>query len=70
MWEELYLRLKKHGFSIGSIWIADMVHQGQSFVLNENKLGNDREKSPVFSIKKHLKYSQHHGLTIPEIYCI
>lgn len=51
MWEELYQRLKKHGFSIGSIWIADMAHQGQSFALNENKVGNDREKSPVFWIQ-------------------
>ena len=51
MWEELYQRLKKHSFSIGSIWIADIAHQGQSFVLNENKLGNDREKSPIFWIQ-------------------
>lgn len=52
MWEELYQRLKKHGFFIGSIWIADVVHQGQSFVLNENKLGNDREKSPIFVVEE------------------
>ena len=33
------------GRRIRSIWIADMAHQGQSYVLNENTVGNDRRFS-------------------------
>ena len=43
MWDEMYKQLKASGIRIRSIWIADVAHQGQSSVLNENKLGNDRE---------------------------
>jgi L-rhamnose mutarotase len=43
MWDEMYAKLKACGIKIRSIWIADVAHQGQSSVLNENKLGNDRE---------------------------
>lgn len=45
LWDELYLRSKANGFRIRSIWIADAAHQNQSSVLNEEKLGNDRELS-------------------------
>ena len=39
----MYCRSKSHhGFRIRSIWIADVANQGQSGVLNENVLGNDR----------------------------
>ncbi|KAK8240541.1 Alpha/beta hydrolase family-domain-containing protein [Phyllosticta capitalensis] len=41
LWEELLHRAKAQGFSIRSIWIADVAHQGASSVLNEKKLGND-----------------------------
>ncbi|KAF2733198.1 hypothetical protein EJ04DRAFT_544287 [Polyplosphaeria fusca] len=41
LWDELLKRSKSSGFSIRSIWIADVVHQGGSGVLNEDKLGND-----------------------------
>ncbi|OKL60228.1 hypothetical protein UA08_04626 [Talaromyces atroroseus] len=41
LWEDIYARSKKHGFRIRSIWMADVAHQGQSGVLNENILGND-----------------------------
>ncbi|KAF2745222.1 alpha/beta-hydrolase [Sporormia fimetaria CBS 119925] len=41
LWDELHQRSKQYGFKIRSIWIADVVHQGQSSVLNENKIGND-----------------------------
>ena len=43
LWDELYQRLKGSGTSIQSIWIADVAQEGQSSVLNEGKLGNDRE---------------------------
>lgn len=45
MWDEMHQRLKAEGIKIRSIWIADVAHQGQSSVLNEDKLGNDRELS-------------------------
>lgn len=43
LWEELHARSKRQGFRIRSIWIADVAHQGQSSVLNEGLLGNDRK---------------------------
>lgn len=42
LWDELLKRCQQHGFGIRGIWIADVVHQGMSSVLNEDKLGNDR----------------------------
>ncbi|KAF2189688.1 hypothetical protein K469DRAFT_625552 [Zopfia rhizophila CBS 207.26] len=41
LWDELLKRSKQDGFTIRGIWIADVVHQGWSSVLNEDKLGND-----------------------------
>jgi alpha-beta hydrolase superfamily lysophospholipase len=41
LWEEIYARSKANGFRIRSIWMADVAHQGQSSVLNEDVLGND-----------------------------
>ncbi|KAF2276226.1 toxin biosynthesis protein-like protein [Westerdykella ornata] len=41
LWDELLKTSKQQGFSIRGIWIADVVHQGRSGVLNEHKLGND-----------------------------
>ena len=49
LWDELYERLKSRGIAINSIWIADVAQQGASGVLNEAKLGNDREYFSVFS---------------------
>lgn len=43
LWEELYQRLNAAGLAVRSIWIADAAHQGMSSVLNEEKLGDDRE---------------------------
>jgi hypothetical protein len=34
--------MKSAGISIRSIWIADVANQGSSGVLNEYKLGNER----------------------------
>lgn len=42
LWEELLARSKANGFRIRSIWMADVAHQGQSGVINEDLLGNDR----------------------------
>ncbi|KAI5200180.1 hypothetical protein AUEXF2481DRAFT_84883 [Aureobasidium subglaciale EXF-2481] len=41
LWDEMYSRLRASGIKIRSIWISDVAHQGQSSVLNEDKLGND-----------------------------
>ncbi|PLB46739.1 putative toxin biosynthesis protein [Aspergillus steynii IBT 23096] len=41
LWEEIHARSKAHGFRIRSIWMADVAHQGQSSVINEDRLGND-----------------------------
>ncbi|KAL4920239.1 Alpha/beta hydrolase family-domain-containing protein [Aspergillus aurantiobrunneus] len=41
LWEELISRSKANGFRIRSIWMADVAHQGQSSVNNEDLLGND-----------------------------
>ncbi|KAI9775658.1 MAG: hypothetical protein M1839_000983 [Geoglossum umbratile] len=41
LWDEMLIRSRKHGFRIRSIWIADVSHQGQSGVLNEDRMGDD-----------------------------
>ncbi|KAK2760827.1 hypothetical protein FQN54_002066 [Arachnomyces sp. PD_36] len=41
LWDEIHARSKQHGFRIRSIWIADFAVQGQSYVSNEDRLGND-----------------------------
>jgi hypothetical protein len=47
LWDEILKRCQQHGFGIRGIWIADVVHQGWSSVLNEDKLGNDRMDSDL-----------------------
>lgn len=46
LWEDLLKQSEKAGYGIRSIWMADVANQGASYVLNENKIGNDRE-SPI-----------------------
>ncbi|KAJ5544926.1 hypothetical protein N7535_006688 [Penicillium sp. DV-2018c] len=41
LWEEIYARSKQNGIRIRGIWMADVAHQGQSSVINEDRLGND-----------------------------
>lgn len=41
LWDDLYRHLQRLGIGIHGVWIADQVHQGESSVLNESKLGND-----------------------------
>ena len=43
LWDDLLAQseLPSSKFRIRSIWMADIVHQGESYVLNEGKLGND-----------------------------
>ena len=42
MFDDLQENLSSLGKRIRSIWIADVAHQGQSGVINEDALGNDR----------------------------
>ena len=41
LWDDLLPKLESSGFAVKNVWIADVAHQGQSGVLNEDKLGND-----------------------------
>ena len=41
LWEDLLSRANAAGWRIRSIWVADVAHQGQSSVLNEESLGNE-----------------------------
>ncbi|KAK3941613.1 alpha/beta-hydrolase [Diplogelasinospora grovesii] len=41
LWEDLVNFLSTHGIRVRGIWIADVAHQGQSGIINEDKLGND-----------------------------
>jgi hypothetical protein len=43
LWEDLLKQSEKAGYGIRSIWMADVANQGASYVLNENKIGNDRK---------------------------
>ncbi|KAF4459401.1 toxin biosynthesis [Fusarium albosuccineum] len=44
LWDEICKRSAEAGIRIRSIWMADMWNQGQSGVINEKILGNDRSK--------------------------
>lgn len=46
LWDGIYERLRAANRQIRAIWIADVAHQGQSGVLNESILGNDRMPQP------------------------
>ena len=48
LWDDLLQSLQKRGRNICSIWIADIVNQGQSGILNEKILGPDREEPLIF----------------------
>jgi len=41
LWDELHARSKASGFRIRSIWMADVAHQGESYLKDEDKIGND-----------------------------
>lgn len=43
LWDELHDRARQQDVRIRSIWIADVWNQGQSGIINERVLGNDRE---------------------------
>lgn len=43
--DDLYVALKACNVRIRGIWIADTASHGESSILNEGKLGNDRESS-------------------------
>ncbi|KAI0402519.1 prolyl aminopeptidase-like protein [Xylaria palmicola] len=41
LWADLHAASQEHGFRIRGIWVADMAHQGQSGLLNGDRLGDD-----------------------------
>ncbi|KZF26294.1 putative toxin biosynthesis protein [Xylona heveae TC161] len=41
MWDELLHKSSDNGFNIRGIWIADVSNQGESGILNEDKIGDD-----------------------------
>ncbi|KAK0629194.1 Alpha/beta hydrolase family-domain-containing protein [Bombardia bombarda] len=41
LWEDMVQALGKRGVRVRSIWIADVAWQGQSGIINADKLGND-----------------------------
>lgn len=43
LWDDIYEKLRSQNQRIRAIWIADVAQQGQSGILNESILGNDRE---------------------------
>ncbi|KAL8835298.1 MAG: hypothetical protein Q9170_003384 [Blastenia crenularia] len=58
LWEDLCQNLEREGLNVRSVWMADVANQGMSSVLNEDKLGNDRE-----CIKRLVKSSAFQPLT-------
>lgn len=45
LWDDLLENADRSGFRIRNIWIADVANQGDSGVLNEGKIGNERRCS-------------------------
>lgn len=45
LWEDLVKSLNQRGVGVRSIWMADVAWQGQSGILNDDLLGNDRTAS-------------------------
>lgn len=41
LWDDLVEQSRKQRWRIRSIWMADVAHQGQSGIINEQLLGND-----------------------------
>lgn len=43
LWDDILASARSVRLGIRGIWIADVAHQGESGILNEKKIGNDRE---------------------------
>jgi hypothetical protein len=41
LWDDLLAQSSSQGWRIRGIWMADVAHQGQSSILNEQLLGNE-----------------------------
>jgi len=74
LWDELYERMTEDGKRIRGIWIADVAHQGESGVLNEKALGNDRPCTPLLGSSRYLQVltfvNQPAGMTMRETSCL
>lgn len=47
LWDDLLGAVRAQGGDIRSVWVADNAHQGDSAVVNEHVLGDDRESMLV-----------------------
>ena len=51
LWEDFYHEANKQGIFIRSIIFADTAWQGQSGLLNQKSLGNDRTINPLIRVE-------------------
>lgn len=56
LWEDLVEVLGRSGVGVRSIWIADVAWQGQSGILNEDRLGYDRMCVSLLSLSLSLSF--------------
>lgn len=66
LWEEIHARSKASGFRIRSIWMADVAQEGESSVINEDSLGNDRTRQSFRTFYEILTMPQQAGSTTLE----
>lgn len=66
LWEEIHARSKASGFRIRSIWMADVAQEGESSVINEDSLGNDRTRHSLRKFYEILTMPQQAGSTTLE----
>jgi hypothetical protein len=57
LFEGLLQDSRTNGFKIRGIWIADVAMQGQSGVINEKTMGNDRQSDSHHLMFQHLNIS-------------
>lgn len=54
LWDDILASARSVCLGIRGIWIADVAHQGESGILNERKIGNDREFTLLFEWEKNI----------------
>lgn len=58
LWEDMVQHLKSMGISVRAIWAADFASQGASYILNEDKIGDERKANlpvPLYGRRKTCK---------------
>lgn len=60
LWEDLVYECRRNGVNVRGIWMADIAWQGQSGIINEDKLGNDRKsQSPTSRTLRTVAHASH-----------